>query len=160
MDAGEDDDAEAVELDEDVEVFADAADGAFEALEDAGGDADALSDVELAVDEDFGFAGGVGGEEPEQVDVTLADGADAVVVGESVDPEAQGEEGVEAAGLLEGKGGGFGGADEQDVGDEGALAVFVAGDGDCAAGEEDFVDVGSEGFFGQELTVGADCVPV
>lgn len=136
MDKGEHEEADAFDADYDVAVAGDANYGAFVAGEEAAGDADALVGPEAAAVVD-GTAGGVlGGEELEEVDLSLGNGLDVAAVGITVHPKGYGawdgaSFGFEAQGL------GTGGADEEDVRYDGALALVARGGDDGLRGEID-----------------------
>lgn len=159
VDEGEEEDADAFDLDGDVAVARYAHHRAFVAGEDAAGDADALRGLEV-VDVIYPAAGGVvGGEELQQVHLALGNGLDLVAVGVAVDPEGYG------AGLLApfgfvGQGVVGRGTDEDYVGYDGAATPLAGGGGHRLDGEVYVVARGAEGFRGAEVLAGAYGVPV
>ncbi len=127
VDEREDDHADAFDAYDDVAVLGDAADVAFVALVDAAGDADAFARLEVAGVVDAAPGGVVGGEQPKQVDGLLRDDLDGVVAGIAVDPDGWGHAGVLSAFGFESQRFRAGGADKEDVGDDGLDPGLAAG---------------------------------
>lgn len=134
MDEGEHEEANAFDADDDVAVAGDADHGAFVAGEEAAGDADALVGTEAAAVVNGAAGGVVGGEELEEVNLSLGDGLDVAAVGVTVHPEGYGA-GDDASFGFEAQCLGTGGADEEDVRDDGALALVARGGDDGLRGE-------------------------
>lgn len=159
VDEGEEEDADAFDLDGDVAVARHAHHRAFVTGEDAAGDAHTLRGSEV-VDVIHAAAGGVvGGEEFQQVHLALGYGLYLVAVGVAVDPEGDG------AGLLApfgfvGQGVVGRGTDEDYVGYDGAATPLAGGGGHRLDGEVYVVARGAEGFRGAEVLAGAYGVPV
>lgn len=134
VDEGEHEKADAFDADYDVAVAGDADHGAFVAGEEAAGDADALVGTEAAAVVDGTAGGVVGGEELEEVNLSLGDGLDVAAVGVTVHPEGYGA-GDGASFGFEAQCLGTGGADEEDVRYDGALALVARGGDDGLRGE-------------------------
>lgn len=159
VDEGEEEDADAFDLDGDVAVARHAHHRAFVAGKDAAGDADALSGVEVA-NVIYAAAGGVvGREELQQVHLALGDGLYLVAVGVAVYPEGYGA-GALSPFCFVGQGVVGGGSDEDDVRYDGAAAPVAGGVSHRLDGEVYVVARGAERFRGAEVLAGADGVPV
>ena len=151
VDEGEEDEADAFDLDHDVFVFLDSLNVAFVAFVVAAGDAHFLVFPEILFGEYLAAGGVVGCEEAEQLYGALRDYLYPVVVGIAVDPEGYGEFGVVAAGSFESHGVFLGGLDEEDTGDDGPFAFLLVRTDHCLFRKVDLLAERRQEFFGLEV---------
>lgn len=158
VDVGEEDQADAFDLDGDVAVAGHADHGAFVAGEDAAGDADALRGSEVAHIIYVAAGGVVGRQELQQVHLTLRYGLYLFAVGVAVHPHRDGA-GVLASVGLKAQGVGGCGADEDYMGYDGALAPVAGRAGHHLGREVDFGACLPQGLGGAEVLACANGEP-
>lgn len=158
VDVGEEDQADAFDLDGDVAVAGYADHGAFVAGEDAAGDADALRGSEVAYIIYLAAGRVVGRQELQQIHLTLRYGLYLFAVGVAVHPHRDGT-GVPASIGLKAQGVGGCGADEDYVGNDGALSPVAGRAGHRLGREVDFGAGRPQGFGGAEVLACANGKP-
>ena len=151
MNEGEEDEADAFDLDHDVFVFLDSLYVAFVAFVVAAGDAHFLVFPEILFGEYLAAGGVVGCEEAEQLYGALGDHLYPVVVGIAVDPEGYGEFGMVASGSFESHGVFLGGLDKEYSGDYGSFTFLLVRTDHCFLWEVDLFAERLQEFFGLEV---------